>query len=223
MVVEVQPTEKKQLTTIEGDFLREVKRDDNWCFQHLRGLMTLPESRGKEIAVQSALKWMNECMRPDVREILLSGESEPVYRVWVEPFQLEKDKEPGFVVYWTGLLRHGGMMPATPVVMGRYFNQQEGQEWINIYDLKDKQPKVVYHQLKTRIENQLVDFFLKDELFLGKRKEQENINKMVQHHDDFIAAFKTKKLDIQWGVTIIAGFIGSIPALIMVVIELIKK
>ena len=55
------------------------------------------------------------------------------------------------------------------------------------------------------------------------RKEQGEVNKMVQKHDDFIDAFKNRKLEVQWGVSIVAGLIGSIPAIIMVIIQLAKK
>ena len=54
-------------------------------------------------------------------------------------------------------------------------------------------------------------------------KEQKNVNLLVHQHEDIFKMLKEKKMDIHWGITIIAGFVGSLPAIVMVIIVMLKK
>jgi len=56
-----------------------------------------------------------------------------------------------------------------------------------------------------------------------ERKEQREVNKIVREHEIFITGISRKRDEIRWSIAIIAGLIGSIPSIIVMLIALFKK
>lgn len=146
-------------------------RDDVWYLNHLTGLQ-VDTSRKVKYQNNQVIQFIEKAVVPDVKEIIKSGESELVNRVWLERVEDEKNNLDGYYVHATGVLLHEGKMPATPLLIVGYIDKETGDVWNTDYSDKKRDNKGVYIKTKERVEQWLVDRLIESQELFGGSPEQ---------------------------------------------------